>query len=231
MMAPSVFFFFISFHLFIFFVVFAIHWHGSAMDLHVFPTLNPFPPLSPSHPSGSSQCISPEHLSHASSLGWWSVSHLIVYLFQCFSLRTSHPRLLPQSPKVCSVHLCLLFCFAYRIIVTIFFSPFIFISLRLITLQYCSGFCHTLTWISHGFTCVPHPDPPPTSFPTPSLWVFPVHQAWALVSCIQPGLVDGFTLDNIHVSMLFFQNIPPWPSPTKSKSLFCTSVSLFLFCI
>ena len=23
----------------------------------------------------------------------------------------------------------------------------------------CSGFCHTLKWISHGFTCVPHPDP------------------------------------------------------------------------
>ena len=44
-----------------------------------------------------------------------------------------------------------------------FFSfsfPFIFISWRLITLQYCSGFCHTLTRISHGFTCVPHPDPP-----------------------------------------------------------------------
>ena len=32
----------------------------------------------------------------------------------------------------------------------IFFS-FIFISLRLITLQYYSRFCHTLTWISHGF--------------------------------------------------------------------------------
>ena len=39
------------------------------------------------------------------------------------------------------------------------FISFIFISWRLI-LQYCSGFCHTLTWISHGFTCVPHPDPP-----------------------------------------------------------------------
>ena len=37
-----------------------------------------------------------------------------------------------------------------------FFFPFIFIRWRLITLQYCSGFCHTLTWISHGFTCVPH---------------------------------------------------------------------------
>ena len=41
-----------------------------------------------------------------------------------------------------------------------FFFPFIFISWRLITLQYCSGFCHTLTWISHGYTCISHPDPP-----------------------------------------------------------------------
>ena len=41
-----------------------------------------------------------------------------------------------------------------------FFFSFIFISWRLITLQYCSGFCHTLTWISHKFTCIPHPDPP-----------------------------------------------------------------------
>ena len=41
-----------------------------------------------------------------------------------------------------------------------FFFSFIFISWKLITLQYCSGFCHTLTWISHGFTCIPHPDPP-----------------------------------------------------------------------
>ena len=50
-------------------------------------------------------------------------------------------------------------------------------------------------------------------FPIPSLWVFPVHQAWALVSCIQPGLVICFTIDNIHVSMLFSWNSPPLPSP------------------
>ena len=106
---------------------------------------------------------------------------------------------------------------------------FIFISWRLINLQYCSGFCHTLTWISHGFTCVPHPDPP--SVPIPSLCVFPVHQPWALVSCIQPELAICFTLDNIHVSMLFSQIIPPLPSPTESKILFYTSVSLFLSCI
>ena len=40
----------------------------------------------------------------------------------------------------------------------------------------------------------PHPPPSPTRF----LWVFPVHQAWVLVSCIQPGLVIWFTIDNIH---------------------------------
>ena len=53
----------------------------------------------------------------------------------------------------------------------------------------------------------------------------------ALVSCIQPGLVICFTLDSILVSVLFSKNIPPSPSPTESKSLFCTSVSLFLFYI
>ena len=36
-----------------------------------------------------------------------------------------------------------------------FFFPFIVISWRLITLQYCSGFCHTLTWISHGLCVTP----------------------------------------------------------------------------
>ena len=91
-------------------MVFAIHWHESAMGVHLFPILNPFPPPSPSHPSGSSQCTCPEH-------------------------------------------------------------P---------------------------------------------------------VSCIQPGLAIYFLYDSIHVSMLFSQIIPPSPSPTESKSLFFTSVSLLL---
>ena len=74
----------------------------------------------------------------------------------------------------------------------------------------------------------PIPIPPPTSLSTRSLLIFPVHQVWALVSCIQPELVICFNLDNTHVLMLFSRNIPPWPSPTGSKILFYTSVSLFL---
>ena len=64
------------------------------------PSRSPLSPPSPSHPSGSSQCTIPEQLSHASNLGWRSVSPLIVHLFQCYFLRTFHPRLLPESQSL-----------------------------------------------------------------------------------------------------------------------------------
>ena len=35
----------------------------------------------------------------------------------------------------------------------------IYFNWRLIALQYCGGFGHTLTWISHGCISVPHPKP------------------------------------------------------------------------
>ena len=86
------------------------------------PPWSPLPPPSPSHPSGSSQCTSPEH----------PVSCIEPGLVICFiydnihvpmlSLRSSHPRLLPQSPKDCSIHLCLFCCLTYRVIVTIFLN-------------------------------------------------------------------------------------------------------------
>ena len=86
-------------------------------------------------------------------------------------------------------------------------------------------FCHTSTWICHGCTRVPHPEPPPTSLPSgSSQCTSPKHP----VSCIEPGLVIHFLYDIIHVSMPFSQIIPPSPSPTESKRLFYTSVSLLL---
>ena len=39
-------------------------------------------------------------------------------------------------------------------------SFFFFLFFFLLLFFYCSGFCHTLKWNSHGFACVPHPDPP-----------------------------------------------------------------------
>jgi len=61
---------------------------------------HPIPQGHPSTPALSA-------LSHASNLDWRSVSHMIIYMFQCHSLKSSHLHLLPQGPKFCSLHLCL----------------------------------------------------------------------------------------------------------------------------
>ena len=85
-------------------------------------------PEPPSHlppnliPQGHPSAPALRALSHASNLDWQSISHMVIYMFQCYSLKSSYPGLLPQSPKVCSLHLCLFFCLTYRIIVTIFLS-------------------------------------------------------------------------------------------------------------
>ena len=82
------------------------------------PCLLPPHPISLGHPSAPALST----LSHASSLDWQSISHMIIYMFQCYSVKSSHPRLLPQNPKDCSLHLYLSCCLAYRVIVTIFLN-------------------------------------------------------------------------------------------------------------
>ena len=86
---------------------FAIHQHELAIDIHV-STLSwiPFPPPHPV-PLGCPRAPTLGALLHASNLHWSSVLHMVIYMFECYSL-TSHPCLLPYSPKVCSLYLCIL---------------------------------------------------------------------------------------------------------------------------
>ena len=51
-------------------------------------------------------------LLHALNSHWSSVLHMVIYTFQCYSLKSSHPHLLPLSPKVCSLHLYICVSFA-----------------------------------------------------------------------------------------------------------------------
>ena len=101
---------------------FTIHQHESAMGIHVFPILNP-PSHLPPHtiPLGHPSAAPPSTLYHALNLDWRFVSCMI-YMFQCHSPKSSHPLPLPQSPKDCSIHLCLFCCLAYRVILTIFLN-------------------------------------------------------------------------------------------------------------
>ena len=59
---------------------------------------------------------------HASNLHGSSILHMVIYMFQCSSLKSSHLHLLPQNPKDCSLHLYLFCCLAYRVIVIIFLN-------------------------------------------------------------------------------------------------------------
>ena len=103
-----------------------------------------------------------------------------------------------------------------------FFLYFIFF-----TLQYCIGFAihqHESATGAHVFPIL-NPLPPPSPYHPSgsSQCTSPKHP----VSCTKPGLAIHFLYDIIHVSMPFSQIIPP-PSPTESKRLFYTYVSLLL---
>ena len=75
---------------------------------------------------------------------------------------------------------------------------------------------------SPSWTLLPPPSPYHPS--GSSQYTSPKHP----VSCIKPGLATRFIYDIIRISMPLSQIIPPSPSPTESKRLFYTSVSLLL---
>ena len=96
------------------------------------------------------------------------------------------------------------------------------------TLQYCIGLPYINMNLPRMCTCsqswTPLPPPSPYHLSGSSQWTSPKHP----VSRIKPRLAIHFLYDIIHVSMPFSQIIPPSPSPTESKSLFYTFVSLLL---
>ena len=104
---------------------FAKHQHASAMGIHVFPILNPPPTSLPIQ----SLWVIPVHQPQASCIRH-RLLYDIIHVLMPFS-QIIPPVPLPQSPKDCSIHLCLFCCLAYRVVVTIFlYSVYIILSLE-----------------------------------------------------------------------------------------------------
>ena len=104
----------------------------------------------------------------------------------------------------------------------------IFFNWRPIILQYCSGFCHTLTWISHGCTCVPCPEAPfyvpphpiPQGCPNAPALSALFHASnldWRSISHMVTYMFQCYSLKSSHHHLL-----------PEFKSLFFTSVFLLL---
>ena len=232
--------------------IFQICWHiecstftASSSKIWNSSTGMPWPPL-----ALIIVMLSKAHLtSHSRMLGLGKWSHLRDYL-GCDAL-------VFHSSSVYSCHLFLLSCASVRsipflsfiepifawngplvsVIFFIFFLNFILflnwtiqkIIIFLFNFTILYWFCHISKWILHRYTCVPHPEPssllPPhiiplghPSAPAPSIQYCASNLDWRLVS---------------YMILYIFQYhspkiIPSSPSPTESKRLFYTSVSLLL---
>ena len=111
------------FYLFIYFTI--LYWFcqtSTCIRHRCIRVSHPEPPTHlPRHtiPLGHPSAPSLSFLYPASNLDWWFISYMILYMFQCHSPKSSPPQ---QSPKDCSIHLCLFCCLTYRVIVTIFLN-------------------------------------------------------------------------------------------------------------
>ena len=71
--------------------------HGCTRIPHLEP-----PSHHPPHtvPLGHPSAPAPSTLYHALNLDWRFISHMIIYMFQCQSPKSSHPRPLPESIRL-----------------------------------------------------------------------------------------------------------------------------------
>ena len=102
-------------------VVVSVIQHELAISIHMSP-----PSWTSSHflphltPLGCHRALDLGSLQHTANSYWLSILHLVMYMFQCSSLKSSHILLPLLCPKFCSLCLSLLFCHASRIISTTF---------------------------------------------------------------------------------------------------------------
>ena len=140
------------------------------------PHLEPPPTSVPTSSPRVSQSTGFDALLHASNLHWSSIFHTIIYMFQRYSLKSSHTCLFSQSPRVCSLHLCLFCCLAYKVVVTSSLLSSFFSS----CLKFVNNLVAGVPLVSHlgdevqpgGPACPAPPLPPPTlsrSSPPPGL--------------------------------------------------------------
>ena len=125
-------------------------------------------PEHPSHmpphsiPLGCPRAPALSALLHALNLDCSSILHMVIYKFQSYSFKSSHPHLLPQNPKVCSLHLCLLCCLAQRVIITVFLSPFSSVQFSSVAQS-----CPTLRLHESQHARPPCPSPTPGVYSSP----------------------------------------------------------------
>ena len=83
-------------------LVSVVHQQESATRIPASPTSwASLPPPTPAHPSRSSQITSFELPGSAANSLWLPILHMVMYVFQCYSLSLSHPLLPPLCPEVC----------------------------------------------------------------------------------------------------------------------------------
>ena len=135
-------------------MIFAIHWHESAMVYMCSPSWSPPTPPSPSHSSGSAQCTSPEH----------PVSCIKPGLAICFRYDNIHvsmlfSQIIPPSPSPRVWKTVLYICVSFAVSHT---------GLLLLLLLLLSRFSHV--WLCMTPETAAHQAPPSLGFSRQEHW-------------------------------------------------------------